>query len=108
MIAVILRIALSSRDYFCISAPQQACRSTPACRETTLGVPRNNFIRTYEQYSSLTQALGIFALSGVRRTFSWVLIQLHMVVICIKCALFVTSQFHVVFMISNQRFGEVC
>jgi len=29
------------------------------------------------------------------------------VVICIWCALFVTSQFDVIFMFPNQRFGEV-
>jgi len=34
--------------------------------------------------------------------------QWHMVVICIWCALFVTSQFDVIFMFPNQRFGEVC
>jgi len=31
-----------------------------------------------------------------------------MVVICIWYALFLTKQFDVVFMFSNQRFGEVC
>jgi len=30
------------------------------------------------------------------------------VVICIWCALFVTSQFDVISMFPNQRFGEVC
>jgi len=34
-----------------------------------------------------------------------VLVQGHMVVIC---ALFATSQFDVISMFSNQRFGEVC
>jgi len=34
-------------------------------------------------------------------------IQWYMVVICIRCALFVTSQFDVIFMFPNQRFGEV-
>jgi len=36
-----------------------------------------------------------------------VLVQGHMVVICIWCALFVTSQFDVMSMYPNQRFGEV-
>jgi len=31
-----------------------------------------------------------------------------MVVICIWCALFVTSQFDVIFMFPNQRFDKVC
>jgi len=35
-------------------------------------------------------------------------IQWHMVVICICYGLFVTSQFDVIFMFPNQRFGEVC
>jgi len=35
-------------------------------------------------------------------------IQRHIVVICILCALFVTSQFDVIFIFPNQRFGEVC
>jgi len=35
-------------------------------------------------------------------------IQCHMVAICIWCALFVTSQFDVIFMFSNQRFGKDC
>ena len=37
-----------------------------------------------------------------------VLVQGHMVVICIWCALFVTSQFDVMSMFPYQRFGEVC
>jgi len=35
-------------------------------------------------------------------------IRWHMVVICIWCALFVTSKYDVIFMFPNQRFGEVC
>ena len=35
-------------------------------------------------------------------------IQWHIVVSCICCALFVMSQFDVIFMLPNQRFGEVC
>jgi len=46
--------------------------------------------------------------SGVRRKLSWGFIQWLMVVICIWCALFVTSQFDVIFMFPIQRFGEVC
>jgi len=47
--------------------------------------------------------------SGVRRKFSWgCFIQWYMVVICIWCALFVTPHFDVIFMLPNQRFGEVC
>ena len=33
--------------------------------------------------------------------------QWHMVVICIWCALFVTSPFDIIFMFPKQRFGEV-
>ena len=36
------------------------------------------------------------------------LVQGHMMVICIWCVLFVTSQFDVISMFPNQRFGEVC
>ena len=36
------------------------------------------------------------------------LVQGHMVVICIWCALFVTSQYDVISLFPNQRFGEVC
>jgi len=47
--------------------------------------------------------------SGVRRNISWGgFIQLHVVVICIWCELFVTSQMCVIFMFPHQRFGEVC
>ena len=35
-------------------------------------------------------------------------IQWHIVVICLWCVLFVTSQFDVIFTFPNQRFGEVC
>ena len=46
--------------------------------------------------------------SGVRRKFSWGgFIQWHMVVICIWCTLFVTSEFEVIFTFTNQRCGEV-
>ena len=45
---------------------------------------------------------------GVRRKFSWGgFIQRHRVVICIWCALFVTSQFDVIVLFPNQRFSEV-
>ena len=40
--------------------------------------------------------------------FHGAFIQWHIVVICIGCAMFVTSQFDVVFMFPNQRLGEVC
>ena len=47
--------------------------------------------------------------SGVRRKFSsMIFIQWHMVVIFIWCVPFVTSQFDVIFILPNQRFGEVC
>jgi len=48
--------------------------------------------------------------SDARRKFSWgCFIQRHMVVIiCIWCSLFVTSQFDAIFMFPNQRFGGVC
>jgi len=36
------------------------------------------------------------------------LIQRHVVVISIWCVLFETSQFDVMFMFPEQRFGEVC
>ena len=46
--------------------------------------------------------------SGVRRKFSWGgFIQWHRVVICICCALFVTSQFYVIVLFLHQRFSEV-
>jgi len=47
---------------------------------------------------------------GVRRKVSWDgvhSVTWHMMVICIWCALFVTSQFDVISMFPNQRFGEV-
>ena len=37
-----------------------------------------------------------------------VLVQGHMVVICIWCAIFVTSQFDIISMFLHQHFGEVC
>jgi len=52
-----------------------------------------------KHYSNRNSAIHAYALSrGVRRKFSWGgLVQGHMVVICIWCALFVTSQFDVMF-----------
>jgi len=35
-------------------------------------------------------------------------IKWHMVVICIWCALFVTSQFEIIGIFPNQHFGQVC
>jgi len=50
-----------------------------------------------------------FGSSGVRRKFSWGgFIQWHGAVICIWCALIVTSEFDVIVLLPNQRFGEVC
>jgi len=51
----------------------------------------------------------VAVVSGVRRKFSWGgFIQWHMVVICIWCALFITSQFDVIFMLPNHPFREIC
>jgi len=48
-------------------------------------------------------------ISVVRRKFSWEgFIQWHMLVICIWCALFVTSQFNVIALFPNQRFDQAC
>jgi len=64
--------------------------------------------RNEELVAPLTTWFIIFpfsCFSGVRRKFSWGgFIQWHMVVICIWCDLFVTSQFDVIFMFSS----EVC
>jgi len=72
--------------------------------------------RSYEACSYIKMS------SGVRRKFSWGgFIHWYMVVICLLCAVFVTSQFDVVFMFPtglsrgvfrypwfpNQDFGEV-
>jgi len=43
-----------------------------------------------------------------QKIFMGGLVQGHMVVIYFWCALFVTSQFDVISMFPNQRFGEVC
>jgi len=44
-----------------------------------------------------------------QKIFMWGgFIEWHMVIICIWCALYVTSHFDVIFMFPNQRFGEVC
>ena len=51
----------------------------------------------------------VAVVNGVRRKFSWGgFIQWHMVVICNWCALFITSQFDVIFMLPNQPFCEIC
>ena len=65
-------------------------------------------IRTFIfQSASIHAPVGVY--SGVRRKFSWGgFIQWHRVVICILCALIVTSQFDVIVLFPNQRFGEVC
>jgi len=43
-----------------------------------------------------------------QKIFMGGLVQGHMVVICIWCALFLTSQFDVMSIFPNQRFGKVC
>jgi len=59
--------------------------------------------------SARIASTNLFQISGVRRKFSWGgLVKDYMVVICIWCALFVTSQFDVISTVPNQRFGEVC
>ena len=51
----------------------------------------------------------IYSPCDVRRSFhEGVSYQWHMMVICIWCALFVMSQFDIIFMVPNQRFGEAC
>jgi len=51
----------------------------------------------------------VAVVSGVRIKFSWGgFIQWHMVVICIWRALFITSQFVVIFMLPDQPLCETC
>jgi len=65
---------------------------------------KENFLHEF-----LSHPAELVVTSGVRRKCSWgVLVQGHVVVICFWCALFVTSQFDVISMFPNQRFGEVC
>jgi len=56
----------------------------------------------------MTAPVMVLSYSGVRKKCSWGLIQWHLVVMCIWCAIFVMSQFDVIFMFPNQPFGEVC
>jgi len=49
----------------------------------------------------------ICAVAYTQKIFMGGFIQWHMVVICIWCVLFVTSQFDVMFMFPSQRFREV-
>jgi len=63
-------------------------------------------MRSSGRFIDSNMALGA---SGVRRIFmEGGLVQGHMVVIFIWCALFSTSQFDVISMFPNQRLGEVC
>jgi len=66
----------------------------------SVSVGKQSLIPTIEKIAS--------AISGVRRKYSWGVIQWHVVVICIWYGMFVTSQFDVIFMFPSQRFGEVC
>jgi len=43
-----------------------------------------------------------------QKIFMAYFIQWHRIVICIWCALIVTSQFDVIVLVPNQRFVEVC
>jgi len=61
----------------------------------------------FHQRRSLTQS-GRTLQWRTQKIFMGGFIQWHVVVICIWCALFVTSQIDVIFMFPNQRFGEVC
>ena len=63
----------------------------------------------YKSSFFLNYSTLLYGDSSVRRNFSWGgFVQWHRVFICIWCALFVTSQFDVIVLFPNQRFGEVC
>jgi len=67
-----------------------------------------NAVKNFRANSVFRASEKLLKNSGVRRKSSWVgFIQWHRVVICIWCALFVTSQFDVIVLFPNQRFGEV-
>jgi len=75
-----------------------------------LAQPATARLHANVQYQYWTLRTRGFELSGGGRKFSWGggFVQWHMMVICICCALFVTSQFDVIFTFPNQRFSEVC
>jgi len=69
---------------------------------------RNLKIRMNIVVQMCSVLLLIACCSGVRRKFSWGgFIQWQRVVICICCALFVTSQFDLIVLFPNQRFSQV-
>jgi len=51
---------------------------------------------------------GVVSVAYAENFHGGVLVQGHMVIICVWCVLFVTSQFDVISMFPNQCFGEVC
>ena len=83
-----------------------------------LSVAKKSFASTLSTEFVLIFITGLRALYNLFGDYQWrtqkiflwgVFILLHMVVICIWCALFVCHHiFDVIFMFPNQRFGDVC
>jgi len=67
----------------------------------------NNQVKKMDTTELISPTVRRFQLR-TQKIFMGGLVQGLMVVICIWCALFVTSQFDVISMFPNQRFGEVC
>jgi len=97
--------SLASRFVFLCGNPGCSLTHPHTCACTTCVIRASSLIDgsggLYVHHSAHTQW-------RTQKVFVGVFIQWLMVVICIWCALFVTSQFEVTFIFSNQRFGEVC
>ena len=80
-----------------ISRAQPNCFARIRIKHPSVGLQENTRLKmTTETVTYAENFHGVF------------FIQWHRVVICIWCALFVTSQFDVIVLFPNQRFGEVC
>ena len=90
--AIICNEILSTALFSTTQTNKMHCTTTTD--RTIISQPHYVVVGRYQKQNT-------FVYSGVRRKFSWgVLVQSHMVVICIWCSLFIS-------MFPNQRFGKV-
>jgi len=91
-----LRKKLTSSS--CIAILRQLTGSSWGAGATTLQTATLPWFMQ-QHITALLSGAGMLTPNGIRRKFSWGgFIHLHMVVICVWCALFVTSQFDIIFM----------
>ena len=97
-----------SEHYLCIERSACSCKTWPLLKLLAGNNQQVQNTSSTENIIVIYIFIHSFPVAYAENLHRGGFIQWRMVVICLWCAVFVKSQFDVIFMFPNHRFGEVC